>query len=89
MFIYVYYTGAMKDNEKFIRRGFLVLLPVPNDQDRLIIYGRPSLIDRQSNDDLVDEVIQVFWYLVHVAMEYPRARKVSLEWKYSVDLYVY
>ena len=89
MFIYVYYTGAMKDNEEFIRRGFLVLLPVPDDQDRLIIYGRPSLIDRQSNDDLVDEVIQVFWYLVHVAMEYPRARKVSLEWKYSVDLYVY
>ena len=55
---HIYYTGAMKDNEEFIRRGFLVLLPVPDDQDRLIIYSRPSLIDRQSNDDLVDEVIQ-------------------------------
>ena len=54
----IYSSGAMKDNEEFIRRGFLVLLPVPDDQDRLIIYSRPSLIDRQSNDDLVDEVIQ-------------------------------
>ena len=56
-----------------LQRGFFVLMPVLDDLGRAIIVGNANIdeVCRQC-----PEVAQVFWYLVHVAMENPSVRKV-------------
>jgi len=65
----------MSDRIEYIRRGFLVLLPVLDEKGRAIIHGNfdPDLM----GEELVDEVVQVWWYLIHVAMENPSVRYES------------
>jgi len=66
----VYYIGAMSDRIEDVRKGYLILLPVLDEQGRAVIYFNPSLME-----DKVEPVVQVWWYLTHVAMENPRVRK--------------
>lgn len=57
-----------------LQRGFLMLLPVLDDLGRAIIVGNVTIIDEVCHQ--CPEVAQVFWYLIHVAMENPSVRKV-------------
>lgn len=64
----------MKGYIDMLQREFLVLMPVLDDLGRAIIVGNVTNIDEVCRH--CPEVAQVFWYLVHVAMENPSVRKV-------------
>lgn len=65
--------GAMSDRIEDIRKGFLILLPVLDDKGRAIIYANNALMGEEQQ---VEEVLMVWWYLIHVAVEnFPSVRK--------------
>jgi len=51
-----------------------MLMPVLDDLGRAIIVGNATNFDEVCRQ--CPEAAQVFWYLVHVAMENPSVRKV-------------
>lgn len=65
--------GAMKDRTHALKQGFLILLPVLDPSGRAIMYSNSSPY-KQSNPP-AEQKIQVWWYLLHVAMESPSALK--------------
>ena len=64
-----------------LQRGFFVLMPVLDDLGRAIIVGNVTNIEEVCRR--CPEAAQVFWYLVHVAMENPSVRKVRYSYYFS------
>ncbi|KAL7536923.1 hypothetical protein ACHAXR_007472, partial [Thalassiosira sp. AJA248-18] len=63
-------NGAMEGRIDALKQGFLYLLPVLDEAGRAIIYSSYSSQDPHLNMRAEDK-IQVWWYLLHVAMEMP------------------
>jgi len=62
----------LSDRIEDIRKGYLILLPKLDEKGRAIIYLHTALMGEQQGDT---SVFQVWWYLIHVAMENPSVRK--------------
>mmetsp|Transcript_17773 Transcript_17773/g.31317 ORF Transcript_17773/g.31317 Transcript_17773/m.31317 type:complete len:393 (-) Transcript_17773:188-1366(-) len=63
----------MKDHVPALMQGFVILLPVLDGAGRAIIYSNSS--SRAPSNLQTEEKIQVWWYLLHVAMENPSVTK--------------
>jgi len=63
-------NGAMKDDIKILRGGYITILPVCDEVGRSIIY-----INKACRMPTTEEKLRVLWYLLHVATQNPTVRK--------------
>lgn len=66
-------SGALKDEDEYLQRGFVRLLPnVKDSQGRAIIYVDPS---RQGEKKERIRTVRALWYVMHAALEEESVQK--------------
>ena len=68
-------AGAIKKHVQSIKSGWLTLMPQKDNHGRAILFSDPILRRNSQSSVTSDDLVRLWWYLLHIAMEDDVARK--------------